>query len=95
MAAPGICIGSTYPGGQYAIAIAGTSFAAPLLSGTVTLCIASGRCAGLTPAQIIHRIVTDAAAYNTANPSYGFTSDPLHSPDPNRYSGFLIRAGLY
>jgi hypothetical protein len=36
-----------------------------------------------------------AAAYNTRNPGYGFTGDPLHSPDPNKYYGYLIRAGLY
>lgn len=40
-------------------------------------------------------MMSDAATYNTANPDYGFGGDPLHSPDPNRYYGFLIRAGLY
>jgi subtilisin family serine protease len=45
--------------------------ASPHVAGTVALCIASGPCAGLTSAQIIQKIVSDAAAYNTANPSYG------------------------
>ncbi len=94
VAAPGDCLGTTYPGGLYNLGT-GTSFASPVVAGTVALCIASGPCAGLTPAQIRQKIVADAAAYNTANPGYGFSGDPLHSPDPNRYYGYLIDAGLY
>lgn len=95
VAAPGSCIGSTYPGGQYAIA-SGTSFSTPLVAGTVALCITSGPCAGLAPRQIIQKIVGDAAAYNTArrNSGYGFAGDPLR-PAGSRYYGYLIRAGLY
>ena len=67
------------------------------MTGLVALCVASGQtpCAGLTPVQIVKKIVADATAYNTANPGYGFLGDPLHSNDPGRYYGFLIRAGLY
>jgi hypothetical protein len=36
----------------------------------------------------------DDAAYNNANPSYGFTGDPLR-PITGKYYGYLIRAGLY
>jgi subtilisin len=95
VAAPGVCIGSTFPGNLYAVG-SGTSFAAPLVSGTVALCIASGSrpCAGLTPAQIIQKIVADATAYNTANTGYGFLGDPL-DPVAGKYFGYLIRAGLY
>jgi len=64
------------------------------VTGTVALCIASGPCAGLTPAQIIAKIVTDAQTYNTANPSYGFVGDLLR-PVAGRYYGYLIRAALY
>ena len=104
VAAPGVCVDSSYsrtPCIKDGVTIpcyawvSGTSMAAPHVAGTVALCVASGPCAGLTPPQIIQKIVADAAAYNTANPSYGFTGDPLHSPDPNRYYGYLIRAGLY
>ncbi len=96
VSAPGECISSTYPGGLYAGG-SGTSLSAPSITGTVALCIASGNrpCAGLTPAQIVAKIVADDAAYNAANPGYGFTGDPLHSPDPNKYFGYLIYAGLY
>jgi subtilisin len=94
IAAPGVCDLSTYTGGIYAVA-SGTSAASPVVAGTVALCIASGPCAGLTPAQIVQKIVSDATAYNTANPGYGFTGDPLHNPDPNKYYGYLIRSGSY
>jgi subtilisin family serine protease len=94
IAAPGVCIGSTLLGGGYGGG-SGTSFAAPAVAGTVALCIASGPCAGLTPAQIVAKMVGDASAYNQENPGYGFTGDPLHSPDPNKYYGYLVRAALY
>jgi hypothetical protein len=65
-------------------------------AGTVALCLASGSkpCAGLTPKEIVAKVVSDAAAYNTANPGYGFTGDPLR-PIEGKYYGYLIRAGLY
>jgi subtilisin len=95
VAAPGVCIASTYPGGLYVVA-SGTSFSSPLVAGTVALCIASGPCAGLAPRQIIEKIVSDAASYNTArkNSGYGFDGDPLR-PASGKYFGYLVRAGLY
>ena len=93
VAAPGVCIGSTYPDDNYAVS-SGTSFAAPLVSGTVALCIHSGPCAGLTPTQIVAKIVADAEAHNQSNPDYGFLGDPLR-PFQDRHFGFLINAGLY
>jgi subtilisin family serine protease len=100
VAAPGVCILSTWPTTVASTGIvgyeveSGTSMASPHVAGTVALCIASGACAGLTPAQIIQRIVSDAAAYNTANTSYGFVGDPIR-PEPGKYFGFLIRAASY
>ena len=49
VAAPGACISSTYPGGQYAVD-SGTSYAAPLVSGAAALFIKSHPKA--SPAQI-------------------------------------------
>ncbi len=93
IAAPGVCVPSTSVGGLYGRA-SGTSFAAPLVAGTVALCVASGPCAGLTPSQVLQRVVADAAGYNTANVGYGFQGDPLR-PISGKYYGYLIRAAQY
>jgi subtilisin len=93
IAAPGLCVLSTIAGGGYDL-ISGTSQATPHVVGTVALCIFSGPCAGLTPAQIIQKIIADVAAYNTKKPSYGFQGDPLR-PISGKYYGYLIRTGLY
>ena len=93
IAAPGVCIFSTVPSGGYAID-SGTSMASPHVAGTVALCIASRTCGGMTPAQIIQKIVIDAADHTNAQPGYGFVGDPLH-PIPDKYYGYLIRAGSY
>ena len=96
IAGPGTCIRSTWPGGGYET-ISGTSMATPHLAGAVALCLdeggAAGPCAGLTPAQIVSKMRSDADAINRAAPSYGFTGDPLHSPVSGRYYGFLAHAG--
>ena len=89
IAAPGVCILSTWKGGGYKT-ISGTSMATPHVTGTAARCIASGACAGLTPAQIVSKLRTDAAA---AGAAYGYTGDPAHSPGANHY-GYLIR-GAY
>jgi subtilisin len=92
VAAPGVCVNSTFPDGQYATDT-GTSFAAPVAAGTVALCLHTA-CRGMTPRQVIRKIVADARTYNRANPGYGYEGDPLR-PFSGRYYGWLIRAGLY
>ena len=95
VAAPGVCLGTTAPGDSYG-AGTGTSFSAPLVSGLVALCIASGHCAGLTSQEIVAKIVADAAAYNAMkkNSGYGYEGDPLR-PIEGKYYGYLPSASLY
>jgi subtilisin family serine protease len=95
IAAPGRCIKSTWKGGVFRW-LSGTSMATPHVTGAVALCIASGRCAGLTPAQIVQTMRTDAAARPA---SYGFDGDPSRPiVDPGggtRFYGYLLYAAGY
>jgi subtilisin family serine protease len=85
IAAPGSCIYSTTNLGGYAT-MSGTSMASPHVTGLVALCISSGGCAGLSPAQIISKLRADAAAQPA---SYGFNAPA------GRYYGSLAWAGGY
>lgn len=80
LAAPGVCIYSTWLGGGYNT-LSGTSMAAPHVTGSVSLCIgeggAAGPCAGLTPGQIVQKLRSDAESASTADAGYGFSGDPL------------------
>ena len=88
IAAPGKCINSDWRGGGYKLE-SGTSMATPHVSGAVALCIASGACASLTPAGVIAKLRSDAAAQPA---SFGFQGDP-RSPIAGRYYGYLLSSG--
>jgi subtilisin family serine protease len=89
IAAPGVCIRSTWKGGGYNT-ISGTSMASPHVAGMAALCIASGKCTG-TPADIMATLRGDAQKQQA---SYGFTNDP-RTPNGNRFYGYLGYAGGY
>lgn len=87
IAAPGVCIKSTWKGGGYNT-ISGTSMASPHAAGTAALCIANGACAALTPALIIQKLRSDAALQPAA---YGFAQDA--NSTSTKYYGHLLYAG--
>ena len=96
IAAPGVCILSTYPleqGGYRRLS--GTSMAAPHAAGWVALCHGEagtpGPCAGLTPAQVVRRVGEDAGAFRSARPDSGFVGDPGAPAGGGRWYGFLLR----
>jgi subtilisin family serine protease len=90
IAAPGVCINSTWKGGGYNI-ISGTSMASPHAAGTAALCIGTGKCTDTTPSAVINKLRSDASGQPSG---YGFVGDPTN-PVTGRYYGYLINAGGY
>jgi subtilisin len=87
IAAPGVCILSTFPGDSYRRGFSGTSMASPHVAGTAALYKAGHPNA--SPQQVMEALLAEA---REQPPSYGFRGDP-HRPIDNRYYGYLVHAG--
>jgi subtilisin len=91
IAAPGVCISSTWLVGAYKT-ISGTSMATPHVAGATALCMASGACPfnpALSRAANAASVVT---ALSSTNSAFGFTGDPFR-PISGRYFGYTAVAG--
>jgi subtilisin family serine protease len=82
IAAPGVCILSSWRNGGYNT-ISGTSMASPHVAGTAALCLA-GPCAGMTPSLVMSRLRADAEAQPAG---YGFTGISGRSYGRLAYAG--------
>ena len=91
VAAPGVCMTSTAPGG-YGVAH-GTSFASPAVAGSLALCISEGACEG-SGKEVMSQFLELTSAYNQKNEDFGFEGDPLR-PIEGQYYGYLAQIAEY
>lgn len=91
VAAPGVCITSTVPGG-YGVAH-GTSFASPAVAGSLALCISEGACEG-SGKELMAQFQELTADYNKNHRDFGFEGDPLR-PIKGKFYGYLTQIAKY
>ena len=91
VAAPGVCMTSTTPGG-YGVAH-GTSFASPAVAGSLALCISEGACEG-SGKEVMSQYLELTADYNKNHRDFGFEGDPIR-PIKGQYYGYLAQIAKY
>lgn len=91
VAAPGVCMTSTVPGG-YGVAH-GTSFASPAVAGSLALCISEGACEG-SGEEVMSQFLELTADYNKNHRDFGFEGDPIR-PIKGQFYGYLAQIARY
>lgn len=87
VAAPGVCMLSTAPGG-YSVSN-GTSFASPAVAGSVALCISRDSCRG-SGKDVMEDFLNKAEDFNKKDHDHGFEGDPIR-PTDKQYYGYLTQ----
>ncbi|MET4094118.1 S8 family serine peptidase [Arthrobacter sp. UYCu712] len=91
VAAPGVCMLSTAPGG-YSVSH-GTSFASPAVAGSVALCISRDVCKG-SGKSVMADFLNQAETFNKKHHDHGFAGDPIR-PDGKQYYGYLTQLAKF
>ena len=92
VAAPGVCILSTYIGGGYAT-FSGTSMASPHMAGAAARFVAEGYNGAANPAAVL-AAMTSAGWLEPQNGACGFTGDRDAFPEPMLHPGTVCSPGL-
>lgn len=87
VAAPGVCMLSTAPGG-YSVSH-GTSFASPTVAGSVARCISLDTCRG-SGKDVMEEFLDQAENANKKDHDHGFDGDPIR-PKGKEYYGYLTQ----
>ncbi|MDQ0853816.1 subtilisin [Arthrobacter sp. V4I6] len=92
VAAPGVCMLSTAPGGHYGVNH-GTSFASPAVAGSVARCISQDDCRG-SGKDVMEDFLDRAENFNKRDHDHGFDGDPIR-PKDKQYYGYLTQLAKF